>query len=278
MSAAAPSPVEAALRREAWITGAALALLSVLAWAWTLAGAGMGMDAFAMTRLALFPHLGAASGGMGAMADTGGGGLGHALLLLSMWWVMMVAMMVPAAAPTILLYARTVRRQVARGRMSGRAGTGAFLGGYLAAWLGFSVAAAGLQLGLEAAGLLRPMLMSGNDARFAAAVLAAAGLWQLSPLKAVCLAHCRSPADWLSRHWRPGPAGAFRMGVEHGVFCVGCCWALMALLFVGGVMNVVWIAALTLLVAVEKIAPAGPFVGYAVAALLLLWSVATLLV
>ena len=146
----------------------------------------------------------------------------------SMWWVMMIGMMIPAASPTILLYAHVHRHS--NGAKSAPP-TAAFLAGYLACWLGFALIAAGLQVSLI------PPISMALASRFAAAgLLIAAGLYQLSPLKDACLSRCRSPALFLSRHYRPGPSGAFRVGVLHGAYCVGCCWLLMALLFVGGVM------------------------------------------
>ena len=169
-----------------------------------------------------------------------------------MWWVMMIAMMIPAAAPTILLYAHVHRHS--NGPTSAPP-TAAFLAGYLACWLGFALIAAGLQICLIA---WSPAL-AGDVA--AAGVLIAAGLYQLSPFKDACLSRCRSPASFLSRHFRSGPSGAFRLGALHGAYCVGCCWLLMALLFVGGVMNLVWIAGLTLLVAAEKLLPGGVWIA-----------------
>jgi predicted metal-binding membrane protein len=120
--------------------------------------------------------------------------------------------------------------------------------------------------------------MGSRSRWLSAGVLAAAGLYQLSPLQGVCLSHCRSPAAFLSRYWRPGPLGAVRLGVLHGTYCLGCCWLLMALLFVGGVMNLAWIAALTLLVLAEKLLPGGPWVARAAGVALLAWGAATLLV
>jgi predicted metal-binding membrane protein len=128
--------------------------------------------------------------------------------------------------------------------------------GYAVAWAGFSAVAVALQAALQRSGLLTPMLL-GSSAWLNGALLVAAGLWQLSPLKAVCLEHCRSPVGFLTRHWRGGRLGALRMGVVHGAWCIGCCWALMLLLFVGGVMNLAWIALLALLVLVEKTLPGG---------------------
>ncbi|WP_245647617.1 DUF2182 domain-containing protein [Novosphingobium lentum] len=171
----------------------------------------------------------------------------------SMWLIMMIAMMLPSAAPTILLYARAATH----GRAPTRPATASFLTGYLVAWAGFSLVAAALQLLLEQGGALSPMLMATHSPWPAALILVAAGLYQLSPVKDVCLRHCRNPAQFLSRHYRPGRLGAARMGVVHGCYCIGCCGILMALLFVGGVMNLAWIALLTLLVAAEKMLPHG---------------------
>jgi predicted metal-binding membrane protein len=145
----------------------------------------------------------------------------------------------------------------------------------LLVWLGFSVAA--LRWALERAGLVSPMLMGSQSRWLSSAVLIATGLYQLSPLKRACLSHCRAPASFLARHWRPHVCGALRLGALHGGFCVGCCWMLMALLFVGGVMNLVWIAALSVLVLVEKVLPAGRWVGRAAGAALTAWGIATLL-
>lgn len=171
-------------------------------------------------------------------------------LIAAMWAVMMVAMMVPSAAPAILLYARVHRHSLG---LESRPPTAAFLAGYLACWIGIALLAATLQLALGRMELDSPSA--------AAAVLVAAGIYQLSPLKDACLGRCRSPAQFISRHYRPGTSGAFRLGLLHGADCVGCCWLLMALLFVGGVMNLAWVAALTLLVAAEKLLPGGRWIA-----------------
>ena len=188
--------------------------------------------------------------------------------LALMWWVMMAAMMLPSAAPAVLLYAR-VREM--RSRDADIAQSWVFLTGYLAIWLLFSLAAAALQQ--QVAG--PPMAVQSRVLQ--AIVLIAAGLYQLSPLKAACLGECRAPAQFLSRHWRPGATGAVRLGVMHGAYCVGCCWLLMALLFVGGVMNVAWIVALTLIVAAEKLLPGGAWIGRAAGVGLIAWGFVRLL-
>ena len=252
--------VEAALRRQRVLTLFALVLLTLLAWAWLLLGAGMGMAPHAA--LHLFPTT--PSGGVAAMpgmdmamAPTGWTAA-QLLLAVSMWWVMMVAMMLPAAAPVILLYARAASAQAAV-----RPATGWFLAGYLAEWGLFSFLAAAFQDLLQRSGVLAPPTMDASAKWLAATILIAAGLYQLSPLKDSCLAHCRNPGLFLSRNYRPGRIGALRMGAIHGAFCLGCCWLLMALLFVGGVMNLLWIALLSLLVAGEKLVPGGRRLGQA---------------
>lgn len=180
------------------------------------------------------------------------------LLVFLMWTVMMVGMMVPSATPAILLYAALVPRQSKSTNPTAR--TCAFVAGYFAAWTGFSLGATVMQWWLAQRALLSPMMESASPA-FGAAMLVAAGLYQWSPLKSACLTQCRSPLAYLSRHWRPGVRGALHMGARHGLYCVGCCWALMLLLFVGGVMSLLWIAALAVFVLLEKLAPFGVWSG-----------------
>lgn len=250
---------EDVLRRNRGVTIIALAVLAVIAWVWVVAGAGMGMAAQA--EFVLFPHRSPALG----MAMPWH--FERALLGLAMWWVMMIAMMIPAAAPVILLYARSAPQPR----------TAAFLAGYLLCWLAFSVAAVAIQASLEGAGRVTSMGMALTSKWWAGSVLIAAGLYQFSPVKSACLSHCRNPALWLSSHYRPGAVGALRMGISHGSYCVGCCWMLMALLFVGGVMNLVWVAALTLIVAAEKLLPGGRRIAVAAGSVLIAWGIAILL-
>lgn len=280
--------LERILKRERVLTAAALFTLVVLAWAYLVAGAGMGTGAWRMTTLALFPHTLAAPAGtmdMGGM-DMGGMDMTTAPadppmlttwgLGVGMWFTMMVAMMAPAATPVILLYAR-VRRST--GPQDGLvAHPGVFTTGYLVVWLAFSVLAATLQVLLQENRLVSPMLMSSQNRWLSVAVLVGAGLYQFTPVKNACLDRCRSPTDFLVRHYRSGIGGALQLGMRHGADCVGCCWVLMALLFVGGVMNLAWIAALTLLVLAEKLAPAGPWIGRITGALLVAWGLATIFV
>jgi predicted metal-binding membrane protein len=249
------SRVEAVLQRDRAVAATALAVVVVASWAYILAGAGMGSTAFEMTGVDL---------GMHPMAPAPWTA-GYAALVFAMWWVMMVGMMLPSAAPMILLYARVVRRR--RGAASPYAPTGIFTLGYLAAWAGFSLVAAAVQWALEAGGLLSAM-MAGTSTALGGGLLVAAGIWQLTPLKHACLKRCRSPIGFLSSHWRAGRLGAFRMGLEHGAFCLGCCWFLMALLFYGGVMNLYWIVGLALYVMAEKLLPAGHKISHVAAAIL----------
>jgi predicted metal-binding membrane protein len=187
-----------------------------------------------------------------------------------MWWVMMVAMMLPSAAPMLLLFARVNRKDKAAG--SPLMPTGAFATGYLIAWGGFSVVAAGLQWALEEARLMSPMLLLETaNVWIGVAILVGAGLWQLTPLKTMCLRHCRSPLGFLIGNWRAGRLGALRMGLEHGAYCLGCCWFLMGLLFFGGVMNLYWIAGLAVFILLEKIIPLGHWLGRIAGVVLIGW-------
>lgn len=245
--------LEALLRRERLIVVGGVIIISALAWWYVVTGAGTGMSVVAMTRIAISPG---AFSDDAAMPQQWTGA--YWAIMLAMWWVMMIAMMAPSAAPMILLYAGVTRHEQKSGRLAaGVVPTAGFAAGYLIAWLVFSVLATVLQFSLEQAGLVHSMLMWSLNSWLSAALLFAAGLYQLTPYKQACLRHCRSPAHFLSAHWRPGQLGAIRMGVEHGAYCVGCCWALMALLFVGGIMNLLWIAGLSVLVLLEKVVPRG---------------------
>jgi predicted metal-binding membrane protein len=175
-------------------------------------------------------------------------------MMLLMWAVMMVGMMVPSATPMALVYASVERK--ARRQGTPVAPTFLFVSGYIVMWCLFSVGATAAQWALERAALLSPSMVATSPA-LGAVLLGAAGVYQLTPAKDACLRHCRSPALFLAEHWRPGLAGALRMGLEHGAWCLGCCWILMALLFVGGVMNLLWVAAIALFVLLEKALPLG---------------------
>ena len=221
---------------------ACLGLLCVLAWLYLLAGAGMDTAGGSMEDMAMAP------------APAPEGPLAFALAL-AMWWIMMIAMMLPGAAPAILLYSRVREHAVATTAGAAPADALVFVSGYLICWLGFSLLAAGLQLALASRAVLSPMNLALGSRWAAGAVLIAAGLYQWSPLKSACLGHCRSPAHYFARHWRPGITGALLLGLRHGAFCVGCCWALMLLLFAGGIMNMIWVVVLALVVMAEKLLP-----------------------
>jgi predicted metal-binding membrane protein len=178
-----------------------------------------------------------------------------------MWAVMMAAMMLPTAAPMITAYARMQGADRARG--AGWLPVFAFSGGYVLAWAGFSLVAAGLQAGLTNLANMSPMMMRATGP-LAGAILVVAGLYQFSPVKHACLRQCRTPISFLMTQWREGSLGALGMGWRHGLFCVGCCWALMGLLFVVGVMNAAWIIAITIYVLVEKIVPGAELLSKAV--------------
>jgi predicted metal-binding membrane protein len=177
------------------------------------------------------------------------------IVLLAMWWVMMIGMMLPSAAPMILTFATVNRRR--RDRAESYVPTALFVAGYLVAWGGFSVLATLGQWGLEHAALLSPMDMATTSRSLGGLLFLAAGIYQLSPLKHSCLRACRSPFDFVVNHWHDGEVGALRMGIAHGVYCLGCCTPLMALLFAVGVMNLLWVAALAVVVLVEKLLPLG---------------------
>jgi predicted metal-binding membrane protein len=251
-----PPGLERLLKRDRHIVIGGLVFVSVASWLYILTGAGMDMGEMASK-----------SGG-DVMAMKPAWTPAYFGLMLAMWWVMMVAMMLPSAAPMLLLFARVNRKDKAAG--SPLMPTGAFATGYLIAWGGFSVLAAGLQWALEAARLMTPMLKTAN-VWLGAAILVGAGIWQLTPLKTMRLRHCRSPLGFLMNNWRPGRLGALRMGLEHGAYCLGCCWVLMALLFFGGVMNLYWIVGLAIFVLLEKIIPLGHWLGRVAGVVLIGW-------
>ncbi|MCG6951188.1 MAG: DUF2182 domain-containing protein [Betaproteobacteria bacterium] len=246
--------IEAALKRDRLTVGGALAVLTLLAWGYTIY-LGQAMDM---------------SGGDMAMPQMQAWSPGMFVFMFVMWAVMMVAMMLPSAAPMILTFAAVQRRRQAQG--GAFVPTGVFIAGYLIVWSAFSLIATSAQYGLERAALVSPMM--GKAAPWLGAVLLiAAGLFQFAPLKNVCLDKCRTPLGFIMTEWRDGTRGALIMGLRHGAFCAGCCWALMALLFVGGVMNLLWVAFLALFVLIEKVVPAGGWLGRAGGVLLIAWGV-----
>jgi predicted metal-binding membrane protein len=240
---------------------AGLGGITVAAWIYVvLAARRMASGSAGMTGHSMAPMMDAMTGVQPWTATEFG-------LRLAMWAVMMVAMMVPTAAPMTLLYAAVARKAAAQ--HNPLAPTSVFVTGYLAMWAIFSLVATIAQHALDRASLLSPMMVSAS-AGFGAALLIAAGVYQFTPVKNACLRNCRAPAHFLSRYWRTGKLGAFGMGLRLGAYCVGCCWILMGLLFVGGVMNLLWIAAIAIFVLLEKTIPFGDVSGrFAGAAMIL---------
>jgi predicted metal-binding membrane protein len=235
--------VERLLRRDRAVAAIALLAATVLAWAslFRMQSGMVSMKAGAM-----------AMPGMQAWSPV------EPLLLFVMWATMMVAMMLPSTAPTILLVASVLRRR--REHASPAAPTAVFVAGYLLVWIGFSAVAALAQWGLHQAALLSPAMAS-TSPMLGGILLVVAGVYQWLPLKSACLGRCRSPLGFLDSEWREGIGGALVMGLRHGLYCLGCCWALMTLLFVAGVMNLLWVAAIAALVLVEKVVPGGFWLG-----------------
>jgi len=240
-----------------------LVAVTLGSWLFLLAGAGTGMSTIGMTGADL-----ATGGGMRQAFAMAPWSPGYALVMVCMWWIMMIAMMLPSASPTVLLFARIHHKQREQGEAYVPASV--FALGYLAAWAGFSLVATAAQWALESIGLLNTMMAS-TVPWLGGGLLIAAGLWQFSPWKQACLNHCRSPLSFLMTRWRAGWKGAFVMGLDHGSFCLGCCWFLMALLFFGGIMNLWWIGGLALYVLAEKTVPAGHWLGRGLGAILTVW-------
>lgn len=228
------SALDWALKRDRRLVVVGLTVAIVLTWIYLLAGAGMSMSM--------------------SMDGPMTWSLPYFLLVLVMWWVMMAAMMLPSAAPTILLFASLNRKLGERGHRTVPAGL--FASAYLVVWGGFSLIATLAQMQLDRLALLNPTMASAS-VPLGGALLLAAGVYQLTPLKYACLRRCRSPLDFFGRRWKKGPGGAFVMGLEHGGFCLGCCWVMMGLLFYAGVMNLWWILGLASYILLEKLAPAG---------------------
>ena len=248
--------LEGLVRRDRVLAGAGLAGLALLAWAY-LVGLAARMGS-----------MGSAAPMAMAMPMAEPWSMGQYFLTVAMWAVMMVAMMVPAASPMILTFAAVNRRRAVLGTPA--VPTVIFLAGYLAIWSAFSLVAATAQWGLQEASLLSAGSLKAVPL-VGGLLLLGAGLYQFTPLKQACLARCQSPLGFILTEWREGRWGAFRMGLRHGGFCVGCCWALMALLFVTGLMNLIWVAALAALVLVEKLLPWERVVSWAAGALLVGW-------
>lgn len=198
------------------------------------------------------------------------------LLCFVMWAVMMVGMMIPSVAPMIMVFTQTYRKRISQGQPF--VPTSLFVLGYLTIWTVFSVIATAVQWGLNAVALLSPILLKSTSPILGGVILIIAGFFQWTDLKQRCLKHCRSPLNFLLNEWRDGQFGAFIMGLRHGLFCLGCCWALMGLLFVTGVMNLLWVALIAIFVLVEKLVPFEPLVGRGAGAVLVGWGFWLLLV
>lgn len=233
------------LARERAVILAALVGVSALSWVymWLLARGMPDMSGLA---------------GLALCARPRAWGAADFVLTFAMWWVMMVGMMLPSAAPMLLTFATVNQRRRARGRPF--VPTALFGAGYLVAWGVFGLAATLAQWALGQVDLISPTMVT-TSPLLAGGLFVAAGLFQLTPLKHACLEKCRSPLDFVLNRWRDGAAGAFAMGAGHGWHCLGCCWLVMLLMFVGGLMNLLWMAALALLVFVEKLFPAGEWIA-----------------
>jgi predicted metal-binding membrane protein len=247
--------IEAVLRRDRAVVLAAIVAVAALAWAYiTWLAASMGANDTSMPDMKMpgmdmssmdMPGMAAPTLGFWSVAEFG--------FMFAMWAIMMVGMMLPSVAPMLLLYARVARQAGVQGKPF--AATAWFASGYLLAWIGFSLAATLAQWLLESVLLLTPM--SGLGATLGGIVLITVGLYQWTPLKDTCLTACQSPLQFVMHRggFRRNPAGSLKLGAEHGLYCIGCCWALMALLFALGIMNVLWIAAIAAFILVEKIMP-----------------------
>ncbi len=252
-------PVElitAAAKRDRAILLGGLVLVSTLAWA------EMGRMATEMAGPA------GCHAGIGAPTMRSWAARDFAMAV-SMWGAMMLAMMLPVVSPWLLALSRSARERDPQPSPFPEAG--AFLGGYGAVWLGYSVAAAAGQLVLQRVALLSPNWVA-KSPLLAAVLLLVAGVYQLTPFRDACMSHCRSPLGYFLARWRPGRWGAFTMGTSHGVYCVGCCWALMALSFVFGVMNLLWMALLTAFLLLEKATSAGPWLSKTAGVLLVAYA------
>ena len=253
--------VESFIQRDKIITIIAIAILVGATFTYTVLGVGMNMSAIQMT-----PGLGQSQMSMPNMsamknmaATPAVWSFNYSVLMFFMWWTMMIAMMLPSASPMILLYTALIRR-TKKAKSIIRQVT-SFICGYLLAWAAFSLFAAALQSQLELRDWMSPMMMEATNIYLAAGILIAAGVYQLTPLKTVCLEKCRQPASFLANYKNTWVNSPLRIGLVHGFYCVGCCWFLMGLLFFGGIMNLYWIVGLIIFVAIEKLHEKGIIFG-----------------
>jgi predicted metal-binding membrane protein len=247
-------------RRDRLVISVGLGVIAALAWAYTIVLAAR-MSAMAS---------GASMAMQMAMPQLRPWGISDVLLTFVMWTVMMVAMMTPSAAGTVLSFAAIQRQR--HERSLPYTPTGLFLLGYLVLWTGYSLAATLVQWGLHDASMLKPTMAA--QPVLGGTLLVLAGVYQFTPLKYTCLSKCRSPLGFLFGSWREGPRGALVMGMRHGAECVACCWLLMLLLFVAGVMNLLWVAVIAAYVLVEKVGPSGHHLSQAMGTLSIVWGVA----
>ena len=253
--------VESFIQRDKVITIIAIAILVGATFTYTVLGVGMNMSAIQMT-----PGLGQSQmpmtnmSAMKKMAATPAvWSFNYSILMFFMWWTMMIAMMLPSASPMILLYTALIRRTKKTKSIIRQVTS--FICGYLLAWAAFSLFAAALQSQLELRDWMSPMMMEATNIYLAAGILIAAGVYQLTPLKTVCLEKCRQPASFLANYKNTWVNSPLRIGLVHGFYCVGCCWFLMGLLFFGGIMNLYWIVGLIIFVAIEKLHKKGLIFG-----------------
>jgi predicted metal-binding membrane protein len=247
-----------ALRNDRIVAAAGLLGVAVLAWLYLL-----GIEATRMGAVTdSMDSMDTMAGPKGAVGDSGMAAgpwqIASLALTFLMWSVMMVAMMLPSAMPAMVLYGSILRKN--RDAGSVLPSIWIFAAGYVSVWTGFALAAAILQVALDSSGLLTPMMSSASP-WLTGGLLVLAGIYQWLPIKDACLHKCREPMTFFLMRWRAGAAGAFRMGAEHGLYCVGCCWAIMLLLFAAGVMNLLWVALIAAYVLVEKLFPKGRFIG-----------------
>ena len=253
--------VESFIQRDKVITIIAIAILVGATFTYTVLGVGMNMSAIQMT-----PGLGQSQMSMPNMsamkkmaATPAVWTFNYSVLMFLMWWTMMIAMMLPSASPMILLYTALIRRTKKTKSIIRQVTS--FICGYLLAWAAFSLFAAALQSQLELRDWMSPMMMEATNIYLAAGILIAAGVYQLTPLKTVCLEKCRQPASFLANYKNTWVNSPLRIGLVHGFYCVGCCWFLMGLLFFGGIMNLYWIVGLIIFVAIEKLHEKGIIFG-----------------
>ena len=253
--------VESLIQRDKVTTIIAIAILIGVTFTYTVLGVGMNMSAIQMT-----PGLGQSQMSMPNMsamknmaATPAVWTFNYSVLMFFMWWTMMIAMMLPSASPMILLYTALIRRTKKTKSIIRQVTS--FICGYLLAWAAFSLFAAALQSQLELRDWMSPMMMEATNIYLAAGILIAAGVYQITPLKTVCLEKCRQPASFLANYKNTWGNSPLKIGLVHGFYCVGCCWFLMGLLFFGGIMNLYWIVGLIIFVAIEKLHEKGIIFG-----------------